>query len=175
MSGSSGRPISAVIITLNGAARIGAVLESAALCDERLVLDSGSTDGTVALAVAAGARVHHQPFLGYGLQKQRAVDLAAHDWVLSLDDDEVLDDEARKAIRGLDLSDPSACWSIRRRTFVGPQEICHGPWRRERVLRLFNRRTADRGGGPACCPARSCTTATNIRPTSSPDRCGMRR
>jgi len=143
MNGPPILPISAVIITLNGAARIGAVIESVSLCDDRLVLDSGSTDGTVALAVAAGARVHHQPFLGYGPQKQRAVDLATHDWVLSLDDDEMLDDEAREAICRLDLSDPSACWSIRRRTFVGPREIRHGPWRSEKVLRLFNRRTAD--------------------------------
>jgi glycosyltransferase involved in cell wall biosynthesis len=136
-------PISAVIITLNGAARLAAVLEAAAACDERLVLDSGSTDDTVAVATAGGARVLHQPFLGYGPQKQRAVDLARHDWILSLDDDEVLDEEARDAIHRLDLSDPSACWSIRRRTFIGDREIRNGPWRRELVLRLFNRRTAD--------------------------------
>ncbi|NDC63871.1 MAG: glycosyltransferase family 2 protein, partial [Planctomycetia bacterium] len=135
-------PISAVIITLDGARRIGAVLDAVSSCAERLVLDSGSTDDTVALAAAAGARVVHQPFLGYGPQKRRAVELAAHDWVLSLDDDEVLDDEAREAIRSVDLSDPSACWAIRRRTFIGPREIRHGPWRNERVLRLFNRRTA---------------------------------
>ena len=47
------RPITAVIITLNGATHLGRVLESVGLCSERLVLDSGSTDGTVALACAA--------------------------------------------------------------------------------------------------------------------------
>lgn len=135
-------PISAVIITLNGAKRLAAVLEAAAGCDERLVLDSGSTDGTPAIAAAHGARVLHQPFLGYGPQKQRAVELARHDWILSLDDDEVLDEEAREALRGIDLSDPSACWAIRRRTFIGTREIRNGPWRREQVLRLFNRTTA---------------------------------
>jgi glycosyltransferase involved in cell wall biosynthesis len=143
MTASQPLPISAVIITLNGAARLAAVLEAVAACDERLVLDSGSTDDTVAVAAAAGARVLHQPFLGYGPQKQRAVDLARHDWILSLDDDEVLDEEARDAIDRLDLSDPSACWSIRRRTFIGGREIRNGPWRREHVLRLFNRRTAN--------------------------------
>jgi len=135
-------PISAVIITRDAAARIAEVLGALKMCDERLVLDSGSTDDTVALARAAGARVEHQPFLGYGPQKRRAVELAAHDWILSLDADEVLDAEAQAACGRLDLSDTAACWAIRRRTFVGRREIRHGAWRNERVLRLFNRTTA---------------------------------
>ena len=135
-------PISAVIITRDAASRIGEVLGALKMCDERLVLDSGSTDATVALARAAGARVEHQPFLGYGPQKQRAVELAAHDWIISLDADELLDDEAQAACGRLDLSDPAACWAIRRRTFVGRREIRHGAWRNERVLRLFNRTAA---------------------------------
>jgi len=135
-------PISAVIITQNAAARIGEVLRAVEHCGERLVLDSGSTDDTVALAQAAGARVEHQPFLGYGLQKRRAVALAAYDWILSLDADEVLDAEAQAACRCVDLSDALACWEIRRRTFVGRREIRHGACRDERVLRLFNRTTA---------------------------------
>jgi len=135
-------PISAVVIARDAAVRIGAVLEAADICAERLVLDSGSTDDTVAIARAAGARVEHQPFLGYGPQKRRAVELAAHDWILSLDADEVLDDEARAACRRVDLSDPTVCWSIRRRTFVGGHEVLHGAWRGERVVRLFNRTAA---------------------------------
>lgn len=135
-------PISAVIISHNAAGRIQEVLAALQMCDDRLVLDSGSSDETVALALAAGARVVHQPFLGYGPQKRRAVELANHDWILSLDADEVLDAEAREACGRLDLSDPVACWTIRRRTFVGPLEVRHGVWRDERVLRLFNRTTA---------------------------------
>ena len=136
------QPISAVIITLDAAAGIVDTLTSAACCAERLVVDSGSNDGTLELARAAGARVEHQPFLGYGPQKRRAVELATHDWILSLDADEVLDDEAAAAICCLDLSDPAACWSIRRRTFIGRREVLHGPWGGEEVLRLFNRTTA---------------------------------
>ena len=135
-------PISAVVITRDAAARLAAVLASADICAERLVLDSGSTDGTVEIALAAGARVERQPFLGYGPQKCRAVELASHDWILSLDADEVLDDDARRAVASVDLSDPSRCWTLRRRTFVGDREVRHGPWRDDRVLRLFNRRTA---------------------------------
>ena len=133
-------PISAVIITRDAAQGIAATLASISFCAERLVLDSGSTDATVEIARASGARVEAQPFLGYGPQKRRAVELAAHDWILSLDADEVLDDEAAAAIARLDLRDPRRCWSLRRRTFIGRREGRHGPWGGEQVLRLFNRK-----------------------------------
>jgi glycosyltransferase involved in cell wall biosynthesis len=141
-------PISAVVITRDAAKGIAATLASVSLCAETLVLDSGSTDATVEIARAAGARVEQQPFLGYGPQKRRAVDLAAHDWILSLDADEVLDDAAARAIAQLDLGDLgehgdlARCWSLERRTFIGRREVRHGPWGGERVLRLFNRTTA---------------------------------
>ena len=145
MTANDGRPpvsISAVVITRNAAARLADVLAAVDCCAERLVLDSGSTDDTLAIARAAGARVAEQPFLGYGPQKRRAVELATHDWILSVDADEVLDAEAREAVRTADLADPTACYAFRRRTFVGDREVRHGAWRDDRVLRLFNRRTA---------------------------------
>lgn len=138
----AGSRISAVIITRDAGRHLAAVLAAVDFCAERLVLDSGSTDDTIAIAAAAGARVEHQPFLGYGPQKARAVALASHDWILSIDADELLDAEAAAAIRGLDLSEPAACWELRRRTFIGSREIHHGPWRDDRVLRLFNRTRA---------------------------------
>ena len=135
-------PISAVIITKNAAVHLAAVLESLDFCDERLVLDSGSEDNTLAIAREHRARIEHQPFLGYGPQKCRAVSLATHDWILAMDADEVLDQEARVAIRQLNLTDAHACWSVRRRTFIGSREVRFGAWRSDRVLRLFNRTTA---------------------------------
>ncbi|RLS80018.1 MAG: glycosyltransferase family 2 protein [Planctomycetota bacterium] len=143
MSGPQPRlPVSAVVVTRNAARHLAAVLAAADVCAELLVLDSGSSDDTSAIARAAGARVEQQPFLGFGPQKCRGVELAAHDWILSLDADEVLDDQARAAIRGVDLSDPRSCWSLRRRTFIGIREVRHGPWGNDQVLRLFNRTTA---------------------------------
>ena len=129
MSDRARAPISAVIIARNAADRIADVLASVDMCAERLVLDSGSTDATVAVARGCGARVEHQPFLGYGPQKRRAVALARHDWILSLDADEVLDETARSACAALDLSDPARCFRIRRRTFIGDREVRHGCWR----------------------------------------------
>lgn len=141
-------PISAVVITRDAAKGLAATLASVSFCAEMLVLDSGSADATLEIARAAGARVEQQPFLGYGPQKRRAVELAAHDWILSLDADEVLDDAAAAAIARLDLGergkhdDPVRCWSLTRCTFIGRREVRHGPWGGERVLRLFNRTTA---------------------------------
>jgi len=136
------RPISAVIITRDAAAHLEEVLAAVAFSAERLVLDSGSSDDTLAIARAAGARIEHQSFLGYGPQKCRAVALATHDWILAVDADEVLDDEARGAIAGLDLTDPAACYAVRRRTFIGRREVRHGAWGNDLVVRLFNRTTA---------------------------------
>ena len=134
--------ISAVIITRNAERHLAAVLAACEFCAERLVLDSGSSDGTEAIAREAGTRFERQEFLGYGPQKRRAVELARHDWILALDADEVLDEAARRAIAGLNFTDPTACWQIPRRTFIGRREIRNGPWGRDHVLRLFNRTTA---------------------------------
>jgi glycosyltransferase involved in cell wall biosynthesis len=135
-------PISAVLIVLDGERHLERVLAALRSCDEILILDSGSTDRTHEIAKAAGARVEHQAFLGYGKQKQRAVELAKHDWVLVVDDDEVLDEEAAAAIARLDLADPARCWRLRRRTYIGTQEVRHGIWSPDYSLRLFNRAKA---------------------------------
>ena len=91
-------PLSGVVTTFNNAATLDACLASLAFCDERVVLDSGSSDDTQAIAAKHGARVAVRPFQGYGPQKQAAIDLATHDWVLLLDADEHLTDAGRAAI-----------------------------------------------------------------------------
>ena len=88
MSSSARAGISACVITLNEADRIEACLASLAFCDEIVVVDSGSSDGTGELAAARGAVVLHRPFDGYRTQKEFAVRAARHDWVLCLDADE---------------------------------------------------------------------------------------
>ena len=76
--------ISACIIAFNEAGRIGDCLASLAFCDEIVVVDSYSTDATVAIAEAAGARVLQRPFDGFRSQKAYCVEQAGHDWVLCL-------------------------------------------------------------------------------------------
>ena len=95
MNSSQPVPISACVIAKNEADRIGPCLESLAFCDEIVVLDSGSTDGTQDLCRAAGARVIETDWPGWVKQKNRAAEAATHDWVLSLDADERVDPELR--------------------------------------------------------------------------------
>jgi glycosyltransferase involved in cell wall biosynthesis len=90
--------LSVIVCSLNEADRIERMIEHVGFADEILVLDCGSTDGTVERARAAGARVEHQDWLGFSRQKNRAAQLATHDWVLSLDADEIVDDELAAAI-----------------------------------------------------------------------------
>ncbi len=135
-------PVSAVLITRDAEKWLEAVLRPLAICDEVLVLDSGSTDRTSEIAASFGAAWHERPFDGYGPQKRRAVELAGHDWVLSIDADEILDQVTARAINTIDWpsQDPNACWAICRRPFVGGREIRHGHWVPDPVVRLFNRR-----------------------------------
>ncbi len=130
--------ISAVIIVKDGERHLGEVLAAVRGCAEVLLLDSGSTDRTLDIARAAGVRIETQVFLGYGAQKNRAVELARHDWILSLDADEVLDAAGQAALSVVDLSLPSRCWRICRRTFVGTRELRHGHLN-DAPVRLFNR------------------------------------
>ena len=134
-------PVSAVIITKNAEAHLDQCLGSLAVCSEIVILDSGSTDRTREIALRHGARWHECSFEGYGPQKCRAVKLASHDWILSIDSDEVLDHGAVTAIAGVNWpsADLLTCWRIRRRTFIGDREIKHGHWSTERPVRIFNR------------------------------------
>jgi glycosyltransferase involved in cell wall biosynthesis len=135
-------PITAVLIVLNGERLLDRVLSALSFCAEVLILDSGSTDHTLEIAARHRARVEHQEFLGYGAQKQRAVELAKHDWVLVIDDDEVLDYEAATAIMRLDYRNPAQAWRLRRRNYVAESEVRFGQWSPDYTLRLFNRTTA---------------------------------
>ncbi|HXS74205.1 MAG TPA: glycosyltransferase family 2 protein, partial [Rhodanobacteraceae bacterium] len=89
---------SLVIITFNNADTLERCLAAADFADEIVVLDSGSGDATVEIAKRFGARVEVHPFDDYGPQKQRAIDMAAHDWILNLDADEVLSPGTRAVI-----------------------------------------------------------------------------
>lgn len=95
-------PVSCYIRTLNEEARIGATVRAAlAVAREVVVVDSGSSDRTVAMAEAEGARVIEQAWLGGGHQKRVGEDACRHDWLLDLDADEVVSKELAQEIRGL--------------------------------------------------------------------------
>ncbi|GAP66422.1 lipopolysaccharide core biosynthesis glycosyltransferase [Mizugakiibacter sediminis] len=137
--------LSACIITRNEADRIDACLDSLAFCDEIVVVDSGSTDGTRERAAAKGARVLERAFDGYRAQKDYAVRQARHDWVLCLDADERVTPALRTAIERARASGfaGAAGYRFARATEYFGAYLRHGNAYPDRVLRLFDRR---RGG-----------------------------
>jgi len=90
--------LSVVIITKNEEKFIAGAVESAIFADEVLVVDSGSTDNTCDIAKGIGARVVQQDWLGFGAQKNKAVELAKNDWVFVLDADERFTSELQSEV-----------------------------------------------------------------------------
>lgn len=134
--------LSVAIITLNEADRVGAAINSCkGAAREVVVVDSGSTDETVELASALGARVVHQPWLGYVKQKQVALEIASGDWVLSLDADEALSEESRREIMAAIIAAPAHThgFSMPRLSWYLNRWIRHGGWFPDRKVRLVRR------------------------------------
>ncbi len=136
-------PISVVIVAKNEEKKIGMVLEAVrSLADEIIVVDSGSTDDTVKLAESLGARCQFQEWLGYAAQKNFAISLACHDWILSLDADEVLTPELQKEIGDLmqssDLNSFSG-YKIPRMLYIGKTPVRWGGFYPDAQLRLIRK------------------------------------
>jgi glycosyltransferase involved in cell wall biosynthesis len=131
--------LSAIVITRNEAANIGACLDSLAFCEERIVVDSGSTDATVEIARAKGARVEVHAWPGFGPQKNYALSLASGAWVLSVDADERVTPKLAAAIKAA-LADPSADgFEFPRQSSFCGRQMRHSGWYPDYVLRLFRR------------------------------------
>jgi glycosyltransferase involved in cell wall biosynthesis len=135
-------PLSAVIITRNAAPVLPACLDSIAFADEIVVVDSGSSDGTAELAAARGARVISKEWLGYGRQKQFAVEQARNDWVLCIDSDERVSAKLAESIEAALAAPVSPVYRMpRRNRFLG-RWLAHGEGYPDWSPRLFNRMNA---------------------------------
>ncbi|MBC7802876.1 MAG: glycosyltransferase family 2 protein [Candidatus Parcubacteria bacterium] len=140
----NGKPLrlSVVLITQNAAAQLPDCLASVAFADEVVVIDSGSNDDTVALAERYGARVVAKEWLGFGRQKQFAVEQASNDWVLCLDADERVSPElAASLVRILESPAAAVYRMARRNRFLG-RWLRHGEGYPDWSARLFDRRHA---------------------------------
>ncbi len=141
-------PLSVAIVCRDSERTIGRVVESVrGLASEIIALDSGSTDGTVEILRSAGARIAHQPWLGFVRQKQAALDLCSQPWALHLDSDESLEPALAHSIRAtIERDDPRvvAC-EVNRKVWYAGGFLEHA-WQPEWRLRM-GRRGRVRWGG----------------------------
>jgi glycosyltransferase involved in cell wall biosynthesis len=135
--------ISGTVIALNEEANIGRALKSLAICDEVVVVDSGSRDRTCEIARSLGARVVESEWRGYARQKNFASAEAANDWILSIDADEELSPALQSEVAGLKNSAPAyEGYSMPRLARYLGRWIRHSGWYPDRKVRLFDRRRA---------------------------------
>jgi glycosyltransferase involved in cell wall biosynthesis len=140
--------LSAAIVCKDNAATISDTLASLrGLADEVVAVDSGSTDGTIGLLEAAGARVVRSPWLGHIRTKQMALELATGPWVLAIDSDERVLPDLRAAIVGaLDRDDPGvSALALNRKTWYRGRALEHA-WQPEWRVRLVRKGRAAWGG-----------------------------
>lgn len=135
--------ISATIITFNEERNVARAIESLRCCDEILVLDSGSNDRTVEIATKLGARVVEASWHGYAAQKNIAAELAASDWVLSLDADESLSEALEAELWQIKKNGPKFDgYTVPRLAQYLGRWILHSGWYPDRKVRLFNKHKA---------------------------------
>ncbi len=135
--------LSVIVITRDESHCIRACLQSVAWADEIIVVDSGSTDDTVAICQEFTAKVYIMPdWPGFGRQKNRALDFATGDWVLAVDADEQVSDALRQAIAAAMVSARYAAWKMPRKSWYCGKFMRHGGWWPDYVTRLFQRDAA---------------------------------
>ncbi|MDO9404509.1 MAG: glycosyltransferase family 2 protein [Polaromonas sp.] len=158
--------LSTVVIARDEAANMAACLESVAWTDERVVVEHGSSDQTADIARALGAKVVQTPdWPGFGIQKNRGLQLATGDWILSLDADErvspELAAELREALRQAEAAGDRVAFELPRLTQFCGSWIRHCGWTPDHVLRVF--RQGDAAFSPDLVHERLVLTGTATR------------
>lgn len=132
--------VTVTIVAQDEESRIADAIRSVSWADEILVLDGGSEDLTVELSRELGARVEEHAWDGYASQKQRAVELARHDWIFGLDADEALSEELAHSVQvALEAPAHHVAFACNRRNHYLGRPIRWGGWYPDRRVRLFHR------------------------------------
>jgi glycosyltransferase involved in cell wall biosynthesis len=132
--------LSAFVITFNEAHNIERCLKSLSFADEIVVVDSGSSDDTVALAKKFTPNVHHHPWAGFSGQRNYAMDLCSNDWVFFLDADEEATPECVADITRVMREGTDKTWfSVRRREYQGGKLLRYGACNPSYQIRLFRK------------------------------------
>ena len=133
--------LSVIVITKNEANNLHDCLASVAWADEIIVVDSGSTDDTLAIAREFTAYVYSHDWPGFGMQKNRALSYASQDWVLSLDADERVTPQLRQEIETVlrNAAGQFAAYDVPRLSSYCGRFMHHSGWHPDYVTRLFKR------------------------------------
>ena len=131
--------LTVIVLAKNEAAQIGDCLQSVRFADERLVVDSGSTDATITIAREHATRIIKTDWLGFSATKALGLKEATGDWILWLDADERVTPELAQEMAGLLSTTPIAGYYLARKTFFLGRWIKHCGWYPGYTLRLFQR------------------------------------
>ena len=132
--------ISVIIIAKNEAENIQKCVTSALqVSSDVIVADTGSTDNTAVLAQQYGARVIQVAWDGYGQTKNNCATFAINSWIFSLDADETITPQLATAVTALANVGESNLFKMKRVSFFGEKEIKHGSWKKDYVIRLYNK------------------------------------
>ncbi len=133
--------ISICMLTKNAEATLAATLDALKRCGEIVLLDNGSSDGTLELAKTyPNVRIECSPFIGFGPLRNRAAEFASNDWILAIDSDEVPSPALLDELSRLKL-DPHCVYSIPRHNYYNGKRIRGCGWDPEKVVRLYHRKS----------------------------------
>ena len=131
---------SVVIICKNEEAIIGKTLQGLQGFTDIVVYDNGSTDNTIEIASSFPITLRQGKWEGFGKTKNKANSFAKYDWILSLDADEIPDEELKKELEGLSVDNEKTVYEIRFKNFLADKWIRYGEWGFDKHIRLFNRK-----------------------------------
>ena len=132
--------LSVIIITHNEEEIIGRTLAAVIeITDDIIVVDNGSNDRTLDIAKSFGARIIQTSWDGFGKNKNKGIVMANHDWILSIDADELLDETLKAALIHNSFQDPSEVFTLKFRTFIAGVGLRYGQGTSEKHIRIFNK------------------------------------
>jgi glycosyltransferase involved in cell wall biosynthesis len=136
-------PVTTVIICKNEVAAIEeTIVKALKLSPHVIAVDSGSTDGTLAILERLGVTIVNTTWQGFGPTKNIGIQHATTDWILSIDADEHIDNELIRAIQSIDFSKATIIYSIKCLNYLGNTPLKYGEWGADKHKRLFNKKIA---------------------------------
>jgi glycosyltransferase involved in cell wall biosynthesis len=132
-------PLSVAIITKNEEENIRSCLQSISFAGQIVIVDSGSNDKTLEIAATFGCEIYREEWLGFGPQKQSAIDKCNEPWILVLDADERIAPDTATVLKKI-VSDPNikeSGFSFPRKNYFQGRWIKHAGWWPDRIVRLF--------------------------------------